>query len=198
MPITLDGMSRPKSVTTNSLSTAIAAGTPTEVDTGQEESIFVPFNLGATDPASFTVASVTTTSGQPTITVTGGAFANVRVGDVLSGTGIPGGTTVSSKTANNNSITMSANATASGTITLTVDPPSGTPTVFAIKVTFAKANSSIALVPQLFVYDGSLGSVTAASPTNAARTIDLVDRAGGSFSIDLDSFLTNFRVARSA
>jgi hypothetical protein len=117
---------------------------------------------------------------------------------VLSGTGIPGGATVLSKTTNNNSITMSANATASGTITLTVDPPSGTPTVFAFKVTFSKANSSITLIPQLFIYDGSLGSVTAASTANASKTIDLIDRNGGSFSIDLDSFLTNFRVARSA
>lgn len=198
MAITLDGMTRQKSVTTNALSASIAVGTVVETDTGSEESFFIPINLGATDPASFTVASVTTTSGSPTITTTGGGFVNVKVGDVLSGTGVAASQTVQSKSVDNNTITMSANATASGTITLTVDPPSGTPAIVALRIQISKSGSSLQMIPTFYTYNGSLGSVVAASPTNATKTIRLVGTQNEPLSIDLDEFLTNYRVPKSA
>jgi len=189
-------MTRPKSVTTNSLSASVVVASVTEVDTGGEESFFIPITLGATDPASFTVASVTTTNSSPTITTTGGGFASVKVGDALSGTGITS-RAVQSKSADNNTITMDGNASASGTITLTVDPPSGTPALAAIKVQLSKSGSSLTLVPTLYLYDGSLGSVTAASSSNAAKTIRLVGTLNEALTVDLDEFLTNFRVPKS-
>ena len=57
---------------------------------------------------------VSTTNANPTITVTSGDISQILVGDKVSGTGIPAGATVSSKTAT--TITMSANATSTGTL----------------------------------------------------------------------------------
>jgi hypothetical protein len=57
---------------------------------------------------------VSTTNANPTVTVTSGDISQILVGDKVSGTGIPGGATVSSKTAT--TITMSANATSTGTL----------------------------------------------------------------------------------
>ena len=53
------------------------------------------------------------TSGSAVITVTGGDISLISVGDKVSGTGIPAGSTVLSKTAT--TVTISANATSSGT-----------------------------------------------------------------------------------
>jgi len=56
---------------------------------------------------------VNRTSGSAVITVTGGNISLILVGDKVSGTGIPAGATVLSKTAT--TVTISANATTSGT-----------------------------------------------------------------------------------
>ena len=53
------------------------------------------------------------TTGSAVITITGGDISLISVGDKVSGTGIPAGTTVLSKTAT--TVTISANATTSGT-----------------------------------------------------------------------------------
>jgi hypothetical protein len=53
------------------------------------------------------------TSGSAVITITGGDISLISVGDKVSGTGIPAGSTVLSKTAT--TVTISANATTSGT-----------------------------------------------------------------------------------
>ena len=53
------------------------------------------------------------TSGSATITITGGDISLISVGDKVSGTGIPAGSTVLSKTAT--TVTISANATSGGT-----------------------------------------------------------------------------------
>lgn len=57
---------------------------------------------------------VSTTNANPTVTVTSGDISQILVGDKVSGNGIPVGATVSSKTAT--TITMSANATSTGTL----------------------------------------------------------------------------------
>jgi hypothetical protein len=56
---------------------------------------------------------VNITSGSAVITVTGGNISLILVGDKVSGTGIPAGATVLSKTAT--TVTISANATTNGT-----------------------------------------------------------------------------------
>ena len=76
----------------------------------------VPFNT-----APVQVSGVTTTISSPSVTVASGGFPGVVAGMSVSGTGIPAGTTVSSVAAN--TLTLSANATASGTgVTLTFSP----------------------------------------------------------------------------
>ncbi len=194
MAVTLE-LTRPKSVTTNAAPASISVGTIVETDTAQEESFFIPINLASTDPASFTVANCTTTSGSPTVTTTGNGFANVKVGDVVTGTGIAGSTTVTDK-ANNNTITLSNNATASGTVTLTFDPPAVTPTLYGLKVQHTKAGSVFGLVVTLYTYDGSLGG-TAGTAANASKTIKLASTDGQPIQVNIDSFLTNLRVPQS-
>ena len=72
-------------------------------------------------PADFTVASCTTTNGSPTITTTNNFLtAGVRPGMPVTGTGLPANAIVS--TVNSaTSITLNANCTASGTVTLSFD-----------------------------------------------------------------------------
>ncbi|OKH14867.1 hypothetical protein NIES592_08295 [Fischerella major NIES-592] len=195
MAITLE-LTRPKSVTTNAANSVLSVGTVVETDTAQEESFFIPIGLASTDPPSFTVANSTTTSGSNQVTTTNNGFSNVKVGDVVTGTGIPASTTVTAK-ANNNTITLNNNATASGTVTLTFDPPAVTPTLYAVKITHSKAGSVFGLNVALYTYDGSLGG-TAGTAANASKTINLASTDGQPVQIDMDSVLTNLRVPQSA
>jgi hypothetical protein len=191
MTITLE-LTRPKSVTTNAQNTALSIGTVVETDTSTEESFFIPVNLASTDPPSFTVANSTTTSGSNQITTTNNSFQNVQVGDVCTGGGIAASTTVTAK-ANNNTITLNNNATASGTVTLTFDPPAVTPTMYALKVSHTKAGSVFGLAITLYTYDGSLGGM-AGTAVNATKTIKLASTDGSQVQINADSFLNNLRV----
>lgn len=191
-------LSRPKATTTNALSFDLSNGTAVETDTGSEESVFIPFNLASTNPASFTVSSVTTTSGNTTLTTTNAGFANVKPGDVLSGTGIDTGAVVVSVAANGNTLVMDLAATASGSITLTVDPPAGTPTVFGLKIKYSGGGNTLTLTPTLYLYNGSLPPGTAGTAANATEALELKRADGKPIVIDADSFLTRFRVARGA
>lgn len=69
--------------------------------------------------SSATISSVTTYNGLPVLTAAAGAFSDVVVGSTITGTGIPGSTTVLSISSDGSSLLMSANATASGTVTVT-------------------------------------------------------------------------------
>lgn len=195
MAINLDNLTRPKATTTDTVTAALTVASAVEVDS-TEESHFIPIRLGATDPSSFTVSSVATTNGSATLTTTGNGFANVKVGDSLSGTGIAGGATVSAK-ASNTSLTMSANATATGSITLTVDPPSGTPTVLALKVVYSESGNILSFKPYLYVYDGSLAPGVNGSDANYTTVFELQSKDGKPMNVDLDAFLTNYRVFRA-
>jgi hypothetical protein len=188
-------LSRPKTSVTNAVNASIAAGTVVETDTSQEESFFIPFNLSGQDPPSFTVASCTTTSGVTAVTTTA-SFVDVRVGDPVTGTGIAGGTTVAA-ISSNTSLTLSAAATASGTVTLTFDPAAvSAATVYALKVTHAKSGNTFSMNLTLYTYDGSLGG-TAGTSANATQTVQMVP-VTGSAQIDIDAFLSKLRVPRSA
>lgn len=189
MPITPDGLTRAKLTQTVPITVTIAAGTVVEVDTANEESFFLPLTIGTTDPAAFSVGGTVTTSGSNILTTTNNGFVNVAVGDAVSGAGIPANATVAAKT-NDNAIELSANATASATITAAFDPPAITPTIFAIKLNVKSAGSAINITPEVHKYDGSLRGVAGTAVNSKEKTVLQ------SVSIDLDSFLTNCRVAR--
>ncbi|MBW4478656.1 MAG: hypothetical protein KME54_17790 [Tolypothrix brevis GSE-NOS-MK-07-07A] len=193
MAITLE-LTRPKSVTTNAQNTVVSIGTIVETD-ASEESFFIPITSASTDPPSFTVANSTTISGNTSVTTTNNGFQNVKIGDVVTGTGIAASSTVTAKV-NNNTITLNNNATASGTVTLTFDPPAAIPTLYALKVTHTKAGSVFGINVSLYTYDGTLGGV-AGTAANASKTINLVSTDGQPIQINMDSFLTNLRVPQS-
>jgi hypothetical protein len=195
MPVTLE-LTRPKSSVTNPQNTSLSVGSVVETDNATEESFFIPVTSGSVDPPSFTVLSCTTTTSSAVVTTTGNEFLNVREGDVVTGTGIAATTTVLTKT-NNNSITLSQNATASGTVTLTFDPPAVTPTVYGLRVRHLKAGTSFGLTVDLMIYDGSLRG-TAGTANNATKIINLIPADGQLVQINIDSFLTNLRVPQSA
>lgn len=82
---------------------------------------------GATSsPPTFTFSG-TTTSGSPNLTSLSGGFSAAAAGQPISGTGIPAGTILVSVDAGNATAVMSANATASGAITITAESAAATP-----------------------------------------------------------------------
>jgi hypothetical protein len=170
-----------------------------ETDTSTSETKFWKDNLASTTPPTFTVASVVTTNGSPTITVTNAGFANVVVGDGVSGTGIPASTTVLAK-ASDNSITLSANATAGGTITATITPVAITPAFVGVELVYTRpdpANPNLVTVGvNLHSYDGSLQG-TAGTTANSSKIYALTTADGKPIVIDTDAFLTKIRVPRA-
>jgi energy-converting hydrogenase Eha subunit E len=197
MPVTLE-LTRPKSVATNTQNTDLTVGTVVEVDTSVEESQYIPVRIGSIDPPPFTVSGCATTISSTSVTTTAGGFARVRAGDVITGTGIPASTTVTAKGSDNNSLTLSQAATATGTsLTLTFDPPAFTPTIYAIRIRYSKSGSAFGVALDFMTYDGTLGSTTATA-ANATKTTTLLASDGQPISIDIDQFLTNARLDRTA
>jgi hypothetical protein len=203
MPITID-FARLKSVTTNATNAVISPGAAVEVDTGAEESQFIPFTHASITPATFNVSGCNITTGSATITTTtANGFASVRVGDVV--TVSSGGGTIAANTVtainSTTSITISVNATASSTTAnstvLTFAPPAITPTTWGIRLLYEKKGSVVVIRPTLYLYDGTLGG-TAGTPANATTTINLVDSQGNVPSVDLDALYNTIRVGRSA
>ena len=203
MPITLD-FNRPKSTTTNATNATINAGTAVEVDTGLEESYFLPFTHASITPPTFNVSNCNLVATNTTITTTtSNGFASVRVGDVI--TVSSGGGTIAANTVtainSTTSITVSVAPTVSSTTTnstvITVTPPAIAPTTWGVRLTYVKSGSVVTIRPTLFLYDGSLGG-TAGTAANASVSINLVDPQGNVPSVDLDAFYNSIRVSRSA
>lgn len=76
-----------------------------------------------------TVSGVGTTSGQKALTAPANSFNSGDVGASVSGTGVPAGATIAS-VASGTSAQLSANATATGTVVLTVGPQLASSTGF--------------------------------------------------------------------
>jgi hypothetical protein len=203
MPITID-FARLKSVTTNATNAVINPGAAVEVDTGVEESQFIPFTHASITPATFNVSGCNITTGSATITTTtANGFANVRIGDVV--TVSSGGGTIAANTVtaidSTTSITISVNATAPSTTAnstvLTFVPPAIAPTTWGIRLLYEKRGSVVVIRPTLYLYDGTLGGTTG-TPANATTAINLVDSQGNVPSVDLDALYNTIRVGRSA
>jgi len=72
-----------------------------------------------TSAATTNPVTSTTTNSSATLTTSGGGFSPARIGSVVTGTGIPVGTTVTWIASDNNSLLMSQAATGSSSITAT-------------------------------------------------------------------------------
>jgi hypothetical protein len=100
-------------------------------------------NLGP----SLLIINATTTSGSPTLTISGSFPATVASGDAVTGTGISSGTTVSS--VSDGTLTLSADADSSGTGNVTVTTAStlavggGAPIGVPIRVMGVNTNSGV-------------------------------------------------------
>jgi hypothetical protein len=197
-------LERNKSATTNALSVVANAQTPVEIDTAQEDATLIRWKLASTDPVAFTVVS-SAASGSTTLTtaITNG-FIGVRIGDVVSGTGITGGSTVTAKAVGDQSLTLSAVTTAVITAgTITFDPPAITPTLVALKVNFYRDPLTPWLMTAgvtFYTYDGSLLN-TDGTDLNATRIFPLITSVPtGALSViplDMEAYYTAIRVAKT-
>ena len=112
------------------------------------------FPYGTMTKLGIFTASTVTTNGSPTITITP-ANLLVGIGQTVTGTGIPSSTTITNvaQTAGVTTITLSANATVTGTNTLTYDN------------NIAVSGGVVMLYPYLFVY-GNDGLIKNSSAGN--------------------------------
>lgn len=194
MAISLTGGSRAKLNQTLTFSTSVAALTPIE-DTNK---ILIPVHNPTFAADEFTVtADLTNTSAD--VVGTNNAFANVRVGDVVTNANITGGTaTVIAKTDNNN-IELSAVATgdASGE-TLTITPGTIGSTFYIMELKNELTGSKLKITPTLYYMDGTkvLDGTVLDDKDNATVTDAAGSQVYSAFTIDLDAFYTNARNAR--
>lgn len=146
------------------------------------------------NPPAFTVEDCSTTNDSPTVT-TSNSFAWARVGDTVSGTGIPAETTIAA-IVSDTEITLSEDATATGTVTLTIDPPAYDATIMGLKIGLSASGANLSAEVGLYAYSGanSHGPNDDELPTDdeSAAQIGVV---GGT--VNLDSFLTLARVPRT-
>jgi hypothetical protein len=184
----------PAAVTATDYSTLVLsdyAENATGVAVGRATAIDGYYPLGrvlSTGGAGSTVLSGTTTNTQPYVTVASPVAGQVpQIGATVTGTGIPGGTTVAASPAPTpNVFYLSANATASGTVSITVGAMSGYgPAPLTCTATFSNASTSVTLVTAPFpnaipdigayVYGPgvAVGTTVAASPAPTTTTFAL-------------------------
>lgn len=191
MAITVDA-NRPKANVNSAIALNLAIGTVVENDTN--DSFFIPVNAEGLNIPNFTVADVTTTNGSDILTTTGGGFSEVEVGDsIAAATGLVA-STVLAKT-NSNTIQVSNDATADGTVNLTFTPIGGGAvdiTLVGVKINLvSNANGKITVIVTGYVYDGSLKG-TEGTDSNATSEVNL-----NRLDIDLDSILATARIPRT-
>lgn len=191
MAITLDA-SRPKASAESAIALNLALGTVIENDT--LNNFFVPINTTNITVPSFTVAPVNITNLTSNITTTGGGFSYVEVGDTYAAVaGLVAGSVVAK--IDNNTIRVSASATASGARTITFTPSSGSPiniTIAGIEINLVKStDGKLSIVAIGHVYDGSLKG----TPGTADNSISKVNL--NQFNINLDSIFNTARIPRT-
>ena len=206
MDISLTG-TRPAATLTQPLNVTLELKTPI-VDTTEGYFLF-PFGLDnvAPNPLNFTTpAAVTYSTSAPTLTTTGGGFANVRPGDRVQSTMSTASSDfttqyVVSKSIDNNTVTLNINpdgATGSGAPVRFV-PPTTDLALFYVKVDVALngsvLNATVTLipVPEGIAIDADHDGDTFDNITFSALT---PERAAIVKTIDLDSYLTAVRVGR--
>jgi hypothetical protein len=186
---------RQKSTTTNAITTNLIIKSPT-IDAGNKAYVN-RYSLDDIQPASFTVANCNGASGQAVVTTTA-SFSNVRPGDPVSGTNIPGGATVLSKQSDTQ-ITLSANITPSSlsNTTLTFTPAVVDATLLAHQTAFTQSGSVLTVTVTTKSFNGTKAYGSADDAVAFSDTSGTVVKTY-SFDIDLDTYLTNARIPKSA
>lgn len=124
-----------------------------------------------------TVTGASVTSGSPTVTASGGAFKDSDVGRFVSGTGIPASTkivTIVSTT----QVTLSKNATASGTITVTL----ASNQLFRSSIGYAAPIASVSDDGTTVTHSGTT-LLTAADVSVQFNAPDIEPRRAGGFNL---------------
>lgn len=186
MALTISNLTRPVAVTNTSITRAI---TPVLVENDTTDEVWLHFDISET-PTSFTVASCSTTNEAVSVSTTN-TFEKVRVGNPVTGTGIPDDTVVDAIALDKKTITLSNPATATGTVTLTFAPEAVSSTVLALKVILQSAGSAINMNVTGYSYDGSLLDTPATDMNSSAKSnMMTLGKA------DIDKILTNLQVFR--
>lgn len=146
---------------------------------------------------TFTVSSVTTANGSATVTASTGSFSNVRVGDTVSGTGIPGSTKVQTVNVAGSSMTLTAAATASGSITLTVNPGTIDATLYIMELEHVISGSTVTVKPTLYTFDGKNVADTTGTGDDGVTTTKGTATTLGQSVLNIDTFLSNARKPRT-
>lgn len=194
MPIAVSGGTRPKSTTTNALTVSLLAPAGTLDDSGDNIIFYIQLEDLTPNPVSFTCASTTTTD--TSVNISGANLTNVRVGDGITGTGIPGGATIATKPTATTA-TLSAAATATGSVTVTITPPVLAANLIAIKAAATQSGSELTLDIKVYVADGTTAKGTTVDTSTYADYTEVAAQRR-TVVIDLDTFSTNARVAKSA
>jgi hypothetical protein len=151
-------------VTAGAFSNATWYTDKAEIVTGSNSITYNVYAV-ALPPLSFT--TVVTTANVSNVVTTAGTIP-ISVGAGISGTGIPGGATVTAYTPGA-SITLSANATANGTVTATVTP--------AAVGNLYSANPQIAANSKQQIYVGAGNKLTIIGGNSTARELGTASSA---------------------
>lgn len=111
----------------------VIVNAPSTLNAQIAQVIYEKKTIGCAQTSPFTLSG-TTSSGAATVTFA--STLNMANGQSISGTGIPSGTTISSVNSSTQ-ITMSANATASGSVSITITPPG---TIYSYNITRPAGN----------------------------------------------------------
>jgi hypothetical protein len=155
-------------------------------DIGATVSTITPIYGAIGGPTTNTTVATNTTNTTQTITPVSGTFPAIAVGSVVTGTGIPVGTTVSAYASS--SITISAAATATGTPNLVFAPPAplaisssvfanstvvtqaGDPPAAVVQSSLTYGNTTITSVDGTYNYASVTSGMLAISPSLPAGT----------------------------
>lgn len=180
---------RPKAAQTIAVPVSVTVTNPTESD-GDDS--FTQYITTVIEPDTITVSC---TADNSDVTLTAATGHDIRIGDVVSGTGIQAGTAVSG--ISGNTITID-NATTQAITdqSLTFNAPTTTARVMALFGTFTVSGTNVSLRVRGYKADGTKtggagGADGAAYTDMGAALFDQTIR------LDLDKFLSDARVART-
>lgn len=198
MAISVSGAVRPKLNQTVTLPLSLVSKAIVEDDTGDAFRHRVCLASLIPDPFTLTGATWTTADGVVNLAV---GISNLRVGDGITGTGIPANTYVLS-IASPTQFTLSATPTVAGSnSTLNVTPPTFDATLMIVQTKFVAAASQLTVSHEVYLFDGTKAfdadrdgddECVIADALNFAKPLDRLPT-----SIDLDSYLTNARKAKT-